>query len=257
MQGSNGEFARYPFGGRTGYVLSPSQAGHEMVSFRHSAQVDPWCDSDLHMHTESEEHYLVLQGELSILVGGSAVTIKPDEILTVKPNVPHAVLGGSGPIEHFVIRAPSSSDRQPLCELPQEMPPVEGDSERELRREWGYRIPLQDPVNQNCWLIGFGSARFTSRHLILAFIDFLTQEAANAGIGIRHRLHLHRESWEYYVVLRGSISLQIEEDLLTIPAGEILEVPPGVRHTLKGRQSPYRGMTVRVPIPDYDDKVEF
>ncbi|MBU1878522.1 MAG: cupin domain-containing protein, partial [Chloroflexi bacterium] len=84
---------------------------------------------------------------------------------------------------------------------------------------------------------------------------FPTEEEANAGLGTRHRLHLHARSWEYYVVLQGTKTLRIEDELVTMQPGEMVEVPPGVRHTLHSRQAPYRGLTFRVPI--LPDKVEF
>lgn len=124
-----------------------------------------------------------------------------------------------------------------------------------MRRDWGYRIPLDDARNRNCWLIGLGVARFHSPHFLLAYLDFPTEEAANAGLGTRHRLHLHERSWEYYVVLQGTKTLRIEDELVTFQAGEMVEVPPGARHTLHGRQAPYRGLTFRVPI--LPDKIEF
>ena len=48
-----------------------------------------------------------------------------------------------------------------------------------------------------------------------------------------------------------------EDDRLTVEAGEMLEVPAGVRHTIYGRQAPYRSFTVRVPILAHNDKVEY
>jgi len=128
--------------------------------------------------------------------------------------------------------------------------------ERELRCGWGCRIPLEVSSNQNCWLIGTGVARFQSLHLILAFLNFPTTEAANAGIGARHRPHLHQTSWEYYGVLKGTKTVQIENELVKIEAGKILGVPPMTCHALHSRQAPYEGFTFRAPVPDRHDKVE-
>ena len=260
MRSSNATIGRtrtYRFQGYSGYLVAPPEASHELVTIRHSARVTPWADPDVHVHQSSEEFYILLRGELGLLVAGVLVTLKPMEVLMVKPRVPHAIVQGMGSIEHFGLRAPAPSDRQAVGKPPAELPPASMEESRELRCDWGYRIPLQEERNRNCWLIGYGSARFTSSHLILAYLDFPTAEAANAGIGSRHRLHLHQASWEYYVVLEGTKTLRVEDELVTIKAGELLEVPPGVRHTLHGRQAPYRGFTLRVPILDYDDKVEY
>jgi mannose-6-phosphate isomerase-like protein (cupin superfamily) len=250
-------YAKYTFHGYSGYVITPPHAAHELVSVRHSALVSPWVDADVHLHTGSEEYYLLLGGELRILVAGSLLNLKPMEILMVKPHVAHAIVGGEGSIEHLGLRAPALGDRQVTGDIPSELPSMGQKDERELRCDWGYRIPLQDGLNQNCWLIGYGVARFQSSHLILACLDYPTFEEANKGLGTRHRLHLHQRSWEYYIILEGTKTLRIEDALVTLSAGEMLEVPSGVRHALHSRQAPFRGLTFRVPIPEQDDKVEY
>lgn len=97
--------------------------------------------------------------------------------------------------------------------------------------------------------------KFMSTHLCLVYLNFPTTEAANAGLGTRHRLHYHQHSWEYYLVLQGEKVLQIENELVPVTAGEILVVPPGIRHTMHSRQAPFKGMTFRVPL-SVSDKVE-
>lgn len=251
------ETHKYRFQGYSGYLVAPPEASHKLITIRHSARVAPWADPDVHIHESSEELYVLLHGELRLLVVGELVSLKPMEVLLVKPRVPHAIVRGTGTIEHFGLRAPALGDRQTVGQASGELPLARCEESRELRCGWGYRIPLQEERNQNCWLIGYGTARFPSSHLILAYLDFPTEEAANAGIGSRHRLHFHQASWEYYVVLEGTKTLQVEDELVTIEAGEMLEVPPGVRHTICGRQAPYQGFTVRVPILAYDDKVEY
>jgi mannose-6-phosphate isomerase-like protein (cupin superfamily) len=247
--------AKYTFRGYSGYLVASRQSSGGQVALRHSALVPAWSDADVHTHGESEEYYLLLHGEFRVLVGDSLLTLRPMEMLMVRSGVPHAIAGGDGPVEHFGIRAPAPDDRQSLGEVPAALPPITDEEERELRREWGCRMPLGDPQNRNCWLTGLPPARFYSPHLLLAYLDFPTEEAANAGIGTRHRLHLHQQSWEYYTVLDGTKTLRIEDDLITVQAGETLQVPPGIRHTLHARQAPYRGFTFRVPI--LPDKVEF
>ncbi len=259
MQSSDATIDRarkYRFQGYSDYLVAPPEVGHDLLAIRHSAQVVPWADPDVHLHQSSEELYILLHGELEILVAKELVTLKPMEMLMVRPRVAHAIVRGTGTIEHFGLRAPAISDRQTVDQSLGEFSLASSEESRELRCEWGYRIPLQEERNQNCWLIGYGAAQFPSSHLILAYLAFPTEEAANAGIGSRHRLHLHQESLEYYVVLEGMKTLRVENELVSIEAGEMLEVPPGVRHTLYGRQAPYQGFTVRVPILAYDDKVE-
>jgi mannose-6-phosphate isomerase-like protein (cupin superfamily) len=248
-------YRRIPFRDRSGYLLDPGNAGHEFLSVRHSASASPWADEDVHLHEASEEFFLLMQGELVFLVCDRLLDLHPGEILMLRPNVPHAIARGSGLIEHFGFRAPALPDRRSLGPLPPDIPGPIDFAPRELRAEWGYRAPLYDSINKNSWSIGYGKARFPSSRLVFAFLDFQSHEEANEGIGTRHRLHLHRESWEYYVVLQGAKTLLIDGQAVTVTPGEMLEVRPGVRHALLGRQAPYLGFTFRVPA--LDDKVEF
>jgi len=249
-------FSKYTFRDCTGYIVAPSISGvgHELVTIRHSAAVPPWLDRDTHLHSDSEEYYFLFQGELQLLVDGTVLTLKPHEVLMIKPNESHAVVGGIGPIEHFVLRMPAAEDRQIVGRTPAELAAAGGEAERELRAEWGCRVPLADVRYQNCWLFGVGQARFHSDEMCLAYLSFPSAESVGTD-GHRHRLHLHQESWEYYVVLRGTRVLRVEERLVEISAGEILAVPPQVKHVLYGTQTPFEGITFRVPL--LDDKIEF
>lgn len=173
-------------------------------SIRHSASVSPWVDRDIHLHSDSEEYYFLFQGELQLLVDGSVFTLKPCEVLMVKPQVPHAVVGGNGTIEHFVVRMPAPDDRQTTGKVLPVLPPVRDEAKRELLFDWGCRVPLTEARHQNCWLFGVGQARFHSDYMCLAYLSFPTDESVNADRqSYRHCLHLHKESCEYYTVLRG------------------------------------------------------
>jgi mannose-6-phosphate isomerase-like protein (cupin superfamily) len=245
----------YTFRGRSGYVIAPwiPGAAHELVAIRYSAWEPPWTDRDIHLHRVSEEYYFVFQGELHLWVDGSALTLQPREVCMVRPGVPHAVVGGRGPIEHFVLRVPAPDDRQAVGRVPPELAPVPDPGPREMRSDWGCRVPLTEAKYQNCWLFGVGQARFRSDHMCLAYLSFPSTESVGAD-SHRHRLHLHRESWEYYAVLRGTRVLQVGEELVRVNAGEILEVAPGSPHVLHSTETPLEGLTFRVPR--LDDKVE-
>lgn len=166
----------------------------------------------------------------------------------VRPTIPHAVIGGIGPIKHFVFRAPAAADWQTQNEMPEFYFVPESQDQREVLKEWGFRCSLRSHQNMNCWLTGIGSARNWSTDFLFAYLDYPTYEEANAGIGARHKLYLHKSSWEYYAVLEGEKTLQIETEMVSVKAGELLEVPPGVKHFMAGRKAPYRGLTFRVPV---------
>jgi mannose-6-phosphate isomerase-like protein (cupin superfamily) len=242
--------SRFDFQNVTGNVVTHPQ---RLISIGHTASVSPWSDPNIHQHNLSEEYYFLLKGQLNLVVNNFRITLHPNEILMVRPEVPHAVFGGIGKIEYFGIRTPALDDKQVVSELNTHAPLL-FERERLVSGAWGHRIPLDMPQHINCWLIGAGSALFKSTHLVMAYLDFPTHETANAGIGTRHQLHFHQKSWEYYTVLKGEKILSIENAQVSIHSGEILVVPPNVRHTLHSRRAPFQGFTIRVPI-ELNDKI--
>ena len=247
---------KHTFRDRTGYIVAPwlDGATNDRAYIRHSASVPPWVDQDVHLHTVAEEYFFVFQGELRLLMKGSVFTLRPYEALLVRPGVSHSMVGGSGPIEHFVLRVPASDDRESLGAPPAKLPPVLGEKTRALDLDWGCRVSLAEARYQNCWLFGFGQACFASEHLCMAYIELPTQESVEMDRH-PHSLHLHQESWEYYIALQGTRVLQVEGELVEINAGELLEVAPGTQHVLHATQPPFKGIEFRVP--QRDDKVAF
>ena len=102
--------------------------------------------------------------------------------------------------------------------------------------------------------LGANTDTFRSDVMCLAYLDFPSAESLGAD-DHRHRLHLHWESWEFYVVLQGTRVLRIEQELAEVSAGEVLAVPPWVKHVLHGTETPFVGFTFRTPL--LNDKVEF
>ena len=76
----------------------------------------PWKDPKFHYHTISIEVYLVLHGELWILVDEIVVKLKEKSILLVQPGVFHAVIGGKGLIHHYGMKIPSNGDKKVIKE---------------------------------------------------------------------------------------------------------------------------------------------
>ncbi len=249
---------KFTFSGHTGYIIAPWVQGtsHQLVALRHSASVLPWADQDIHIHEESEEYYFLFQGELVLYIDRSVFNLLPHEVLMVKPGIPHAVIGGNGRIEHFLIRVPALDDRKVVEKVPPTDPTKTGRLNREMVCAWGSRLSLLEAKNQNCWLFGVDQARFHSEQFCLAYLNYSTNVTVENDIGIsRHRPHLHQNSWEYYTVLKGTKILEVDGEFVEINAGEILEVSPHTKHVLREIRPPFEGFTFRVPR--LDDKIEF
>ncbi len=59
--------------------------------------------------------------------------------------------------------------------------------------------------------------------------------------------HLHRDSDEVYIVLKGSIVLDIDGEQVTVAAGEVCFVPAGVYHAVVAVETPIQDFVIRSP----------
>lgn len=64
-----------------------------------------------HYHTESDECFLVLRGELVVEVEGERFTVGPREFCCFPRHVFHAIVEVRPPAETLMIRAPSVEDK--------------------------------------------------------------------------------------------------------------------------------------------------
>jgi len=64
-----------------------------------------------HMHTASDECFIVLQGTLVVEVEGKRFSVGPREFCCFPRGTFHAIVEIRTPIESFMIRAPSTNDK--------------------------------------------------------------------------------------------------------------------------------------------------
>ncbi|HLF02760.1 MAG TPA: cupin domain-containing protein [Anaerolineales bacterium] len=103
--------------GNTSTFLS-GHSPHNEIGFR-STQLQirynntetGWRDSIPHMHRDSDECFIVLQGSLVIDIEGERFTVGPREFVCFPRGVYHAVVEAHPPIESLMIRAPSVDDK--------------------------------------------------------------------------------------------------------------------------------------------------
>ena len=70
-----------------------------------------WSDPGQHLHTNSDEVYLVLEGAIVFEVEDERFTIAAGEICLVPAGTFHAIVAVETPIKSLVIRAPASQDK--------------------------------------------------------------------------------------------------------------------------------------------------
>jgi mannose-6-phosphate isomerase-like protein (cupin superfamily) len=70
-----------------------------------------WHDDGSHAHRESDEIFVVLEGEVVVEVNGERITIGPGEFCCFPQGLRHAVVETHPPLRTFMIRAPSIDDK--------------------------------------------------------------------------------------------------------------------------------------------------
>lgn len=60
-------------------------------------------------------------------------------------------------------------------------------------------------------------------------------------------LHAHLESDECFIVLKGSLTVQVEDEVYTVMAGEFCCFPVGVYHAVLGVETPAETFMIRAP----------
>lgn len=228
---------KYRFQGRSGYLIHPTLGSpYTHLALGHTAGLDSWQDAGMHLHRVAEEAFVLLDGRLDFVVADSLITLHPYEFLLIRPGVPHAIAGGQGKIEHFGIRAPAVDDKQETGPLPQGLRPSYEEN-RLIIEEWGWRMPLFEPYGL------VNASREFFQHLSLGHFNF---PEADTYLRAYHRLPFEQETWMYYLVFQGSMTLRISRKCITISVGELLEVPPQVRPATHSLDVPCRGITISV-----------
>jgi len=222
----------YIFGGK----LSESESGYSSwLDLGFNRQDFSWNDEAPHLHTSCEEYFIVLQGRLDLLVNGFPVTIEPYQLVGVRANVPHQIIGGQVPIMNFLIRVPGNGkDKVNL---------VSCDSRLDLEKGLVH-IDLRQPHND--YLLG---ACLPVNHPNYSpFLDFTCVWDVDPADEWRHeKLHFHNHREEYYFILKGSLNFALDDSVVSVNAGQILGVRAGTVHKVIGGKGPVDVLFIRVP----------
>lgn len=66
-------------------------------------------------------------------------------------------------------------------------------------------------------------------------------------------LHIHEASKEFYIILKGGVTLRVGEEFVEIGSHQMLVVDEGVPHTIEEYNLPIEFFTIRAPA--IEDKV--
>jgi quercetin dioxygenase-like cupin family protein len=92
-----------------------------------------------------------------------------------------------------------------------------------------------DPVARKGWSVGPWNS-----HLPVS-IGY-----ANEGVD---EPHLHQSTTEIYLVARGTSKLRVEEETISLQAGDVVVIEPGEAHTFMSSSPGYFHFVVHVPRP--------
>jgi mannose-6-phosphate isomerase-like protein (cupin superfamily) len=118
-------------------------------------------------------------------------------------------------------------------------------------------LDLSRPDAWNRWIIGTPedvpvSSPFFSEQVQIAFVN-------NPEKGLfrkRETEHSHAPPIEeYYLVLKGSLKIKVEDEVITLKPMQILKVPPKKRHRITHCSHPVRWIIIRAPISTHQTKI--
>ncbi len=243
------------------WLLSSTKDKHSpyyspILQFRKSTKTRLWKESQIHSHSLSTEIYFVLEGQMDILVNDKLISIIPNKLLLVNRNVPHLMAGGKSPLSHIVIKVPHQNDERKVHQeltLDHLKKITQTSSTSNLDPKEGFLIDLTAPQNQNCWVLGLGSAIYSTPELSLAYMNL---KSIDDYYKTNHKdtNHHHKYIEEWYLTITGSQLIQIDNTKLELTPLKLLRIKQGVQHRLLKYNYPFQGITFRSPAL-IDDKV--
>lgn len=236
---------------RNGYVigarLSKSNSAYSpFLDIGFNRKSTAWEDAMPHLHTDSEEYFVVLKGSLDMLVNGESVKIYPNNLIGIRANTPHQIIGGMPPIENFLIRVPGNMADKVTAES------FEAFQEKSIASS-NQTIQMDLKKSHNDYLIG---ACLPAAHPNYSpLLDFTSAWRVDPKVEWQNEtLHYHIYREEYYFILEGYLDFEIDGSLVSVSAGQILGVRPSTVHKVIGGKMLVDVLFVRVP-GGHDDKI--
>ncbi len=229
-----------------------------LIRFKHYNQSNILEFTDkIRIHTDSEYYIFVVIGKLKSIIHEDCISITSSEVIMVKPGYKVGfeayAINANTNIEFYTITTPNTKQPIEVNTSFHIVEPLNFEDQRELKREWGVRIPYNIETYRNKWLFGFGNVPVLSNHMIWGSVLLKNDEDARLMFENEH-YHYHSDSYEYYFCMDGKDVLLINGILISISKGEVLVVDPGVCHFRIQIQFPFDSIGFRVPLMPEGDK---
>lgn len=118
-------------------------------------------------------------------------------------------------------------------------------------------LNLKDPENINRWIIGGPpqvpkSSPFNSEQIQIAYVKNIEKGILNKEPEHYHTVPIE----EFYLVLRGTLKVKVEDNIITLKPMQILAIPPKKRHKIINHSQKLQYFTIRAPISTEKTKKE-
>ncbi|NWG11078.1 cupin domain-containing protein [Candidatus Bathyarchaeota archaeon] len=118
-------------------------------------------------------------------------------------------------------------------------------------------LNLNKPENINRWIVGGPpqvpeDSPFYSTQIQIAYVKNIQE-----GVLDKEPEHYHTSPIEeFYLVLKGTLKVKVENTIITIKPMQILAIPPKKRHKIVNHSQYLQYFTIRAPISTEKTKIE-
>jgi mannose-6-phosphate isomerase-like protein (cupin superfamily) len=118
-------------------------------------------------------------------------------------------------------------------------------------------LDLKDPRNMNRWIVGGPpqvpeASPFYSEQIQIAHVRNIEKGSLD-----KEPEHYHTSPIEeFYLVLRGTLKVRIEKEVVAIKPMQMLAIPPRTRHKIVNHSKKLHYFTIRAPISTEKTKIE-
>jgi mannose-6-phosphate isomerase-like protein (cupin superfamily) len=257
-------FTLYDLENKQGWILSSFKNKDDVhyspvLQFGRTNYCDPWQDPNFHSHNISLEVYLLIEGELWHVVNDLPIDMKGRSLLVVQPGISHSIIGGRGKIQHFGMKIPHQEDKKIIDTKQRDLDKMldlfeNGTIENVIDPSYGFLLDLNQKKNQNIWQVGIGTALYYTNEFCLAYV-FLQTKKERDSVDHKDVYHYHKESTEWYLTLKGTQELLIEDKVIKAKENTLLRINERVPHKVLSQEYPFEGVTIRTPIVKGDKYV--
>jgi len=118
-------------------------------------------------------------------------------------------------------------------------------------------LNLNDPNNINRWIIGSPPQVSTSSPFYSEQIQIAHVKNIQKGFLDKEPEHHHTPPIEeFYLVLKGTLKIKVEDETITLKPMQILAIPPKKRHKIIDHSLLLQYLTIRAPISTEKTKIE-